>query len=208
LANDLLSNFAQILADMSQENMTNNHEEATMPNDINSELNINADSDIPGDTHLNEPLGEDNELEKVQTELAEQKDKFLRLYAEFDNFKRRTAKENLELRDIAAKEVLLNMLDVLDDMDRSQLQLAQTEDVVQIKDGVQLVYNKFRNIMATKGIKVMETKGEAFNADLHEAITEIPAPTEELKGKIIDEVTKGYYLNSKIIRFAKVVVGN
>jgi molecular chaperone GrpE len=208
LANDLLSNFAQILADMSQENMTNNHEEATMPNDINSELNINADSDIPGDTHLNEPLGEDNELEKVQTELAEQKDKFLRLYAEFDNFKRRTAKENLELREIAAKEVLVNLLDVLDDMDRSQLQLAQTEDVVQIKDGVQLVYNKFRNIMATKGIKVMETKGEAFNADLHEAITEIPAPTEELKGKIIDEVTKGYYLNSKIIRFAKVVVGN
>lgn len=171
------------------------------------EMNINADSDVPGNTHLNEPMGDDNEVELLKTNLDEQKDKYMRLFAEFDNYKKRTAKEYMDLRETAGKEVIVSMLDVLDDVERAQKQLETTEDLTQIKDGITLVFNKFKNTLLTKGLKPMEAIGADFNVDLHEAITEIPAPTEAMVGKNIDEVTKGYYLGEKIIRFAKVVVG-
>lgn len=147
------------------------------------------------------------ETTKLETELAEQKDKYLRLMAEFENYKRRTSKERLELIQTASKDVIVSMLDVLDDIDRAEKQL-QTSDKAQQNEGVQLVFNKIRSNLYAKGLKPMESIGTDFDVEKHEAITEIPAPTPELKGKVIDEVTKGYYLNDKLIRFAKVIVAN
>jgi molecular chaperone GrpE len=170
-------------------------------------IDINTDESLSGTSHLNEPLEEESELEKLKTELEDQKDKFIRKAAEFDNFKRRTAKEREEMRQTAGKEVITDLLDVLDDCDRAQKQIEKTEDNKVIKDGVLLVFNKLRNLLSAKGLKPMQTIHEEFNPDLHEAITEIPAPTDDLKGKILDEIVKGYYLNDKIIRHAKVVVG-
>lgn len=172
-----------------------------------AEMNINADENAAGTSNLNEPVAEESVVEKLEAELAEQKDKYLRLMAEFDNFRRRTAKERLELIQTAGKDVIVSLLDVLDDCDRAEKQLQGTEDIAAQKEGVMLVFNKLRNNLQQKGVKVMETINTDFDVEKHEAITEIPAPTEELKGKVIDEVTKGYFLNDKIIRFAKVVVG-
>lgn len=170
-------------------------------------FDINADSDVPGTSHLNEPVKEAGELEKLELELAEMKDKYLRQFAEFDNFRKRTAKERLELIQTAGKEVIGQLLEVLDDADRAQKQMESSSDVAALKEGVTLVFNKLRNILQSKGLKPMESIGTPFDADRHEAITEIPAPTPELQGKVMDEVEKGYFLNDKIIRFAKVVVG-
>ena len=171
-----------------------------------SDININSDSDIPGNTHLSNEDAE-NATEKIQAELDEQKDKYIRLFADFDNYKRRNAKERIELIQTAGKEVISSLLDVLDDCDRAEKQLQNSEDVEQIKQGIQLVFSKLRNTMQSKGLKAMESINTVFDVEKHEAITEIPAPTNDLKEKVIDEVQKGYYLNNKIIRFAKVVVG-
>ncbi len=173
----------------------------------NGGIDINTDENQSGTTHLNEPLTEESEMEKVKAELEELKDKFLRKVAEFDNFKRRNAKERLELMQTAGKDVILDMLEVLDDCDRAQKQLETSNDVTAIKEGVLLVFNKLRNTMLNRGVKAMETSAQEFNPDLHDAVTEIPAPAEDLKGKVVDEILKGYYLNDKIIRHAKVVVG-
>ncbi|HEX4875743.1 MAG TPA: nucleotide exchange factor GrpE [Chitinophagaceae bacterium] len=172
-----------------------------------STIDINTDENMSGSTHLNEPVGEESELAKMKAELDEAKDKYLRKVAEFENFKRRNAKERIELIQTAGKEVITDLLDVLDDCDRAQKQLDASEDNKALKEGVMLVFNKLRNTLQAKGLKAMETINMDFNPDLHEAITEIPAPSEEMKGKILDEVMKGYYLNDKIIRHAKVVVG-
>ena len=147
------------------------------------------------------------ELEKCKLEVAELKDKFIRQAAEFDNFRKRNAKERLELIQTAGKDVIVSLLDVLDDSERAQKQLETAQDVTAIKEGVLLVFNKLRNVLQARGLKPMESIGRDFNPDIHEAITEVPAPQENLKGKVLDEVQKGYYLNDKIIRFAKVVVG-
>lgn len=170
-------------------------------------IDINTDESLSGTSHLNEPVEEESELEKLKAELEDQKDKFVRKVAEFENFRRRSAKERVELIQTASKEVITDLLDVLDDCERAQKQIEKSEDNKEIKDGVLLVFNKLRNILSAKGLKPMQTIHEEFNPDLHEAITEIPAPTEQLKGKILDEVVKGYYLNDKIIRHAKVVIG-
>jgi molecular chaperone GrpE len=152
----------------------------------------------------NEPL---SELDQAKAELAEQKDKYLRLMAEFDNYKRRTAKERMDLIQTAGKDVIVSLLDVLDDCDRAEKQLAVSDDIAVQKEGIQLVFNKIRTTMQSKGLVAMESIGKDFDVELHEAITEVPVPDNKQKGKVIDEVTKGYFLNEKIIRFAKVVVG-
>ncbi|CAN5610943.1 nucleotide exchange factor GrpE [soil metagenome] len=171
-----------------------------------SNVDINSDADIPGSNHLSNPEPE-NAVEKIQAELDEQKDKYVRLFAEFDNYKRRNAKERMELIQTAGKEVITSLLDTLDDSDRAEKQLQKSDDLEQIKEGIQLVFNKLRNTLQSKGVKAMESINTEFDVEKHEAITEIPAPTPELVGKVLDEVQKGYYLNDKIIRFAKVVVG-
>lgn len=147
-----------------------------------------------------------NELEELKIELAEQKDKFIRLYAEFDNFKRRNAKERIELMQTAGRDVIQSLLEVMDDFERAEKQMAKSDDLEQIKKGFELILSKFRNTLSSKGLKEMKSIGEEFNPDLHEAITEIDV-ADDMKGKVVDEVEKGYTLNEKIIRFSKVVVG-
>ena len=168
---------------------------------------LNTDENMAGTFHLNEDVEDENALEKLKAELEEQKDKYLRLYAEFDNFKRRSAKERVEYTQMAGKDVITSLLQVLDDCDRAEKQIKNTDDITSIKEGVQLVFSKLRSSLQSRGLKPMESIGQPFNPDLHEAITEIPAPTPKLQGVVLDEIEKGYYLNDKIIRFAKVVVG-
>ncbi len=175
--------------------------------DTTNGFDINTDENAAGTSHLNEPLTEESEMEKIEAELKEQKDKYLRLMAEFDNFRRRTAKERLELIQTAGKDVIVSLLDVLDDCDRAEKQLQTSDDIALQKEGIQLVFNKLRSTMQQKGVKAMESIQTDFDVEKHEAITEIPAPSDNLKGKVLDEVVKGYYLNDKLIRFAKVVVG-
>ena len=147
-----------------------------------------------------------DEIGHLKSDLHEQKDKYLRLLAEFDNYKRRSARENMEIRQTAGKEIIYSLLDVMDDCDRAEKQLQNTDDVVQIKEGVQLVFNKLRSTLQSKGLKAMDSIHTEFDVEKHEAITEIPVQ-EDKKGQVVDEIIKGYYLNDKLIRFAKVVVG-
>ena len=168
---------------------------------------INTDENAAGTTHLNEPVGNEDELEQLNSQLADQKDKYLRLLADFENFKRRTAKERLELIQTAGRDIIVSLLDVLDDCDRAEKQLKTTTDLDQLKEGIKLVFNKLRNTMQAKGLKAMDSVQTDFDVEKHEAITEIPAPVKDQVGKVLDEVQKGYYLNDKIVRFAKVVVG-
>lgn len=168
---------------------------------------MNTDENVAGTTHLNDSLGMEDEVEKLKQEVQDQKDKYLRLFAEFDNFRKRSARENLDIRQTAGKEVITSLLDVLDDCERAEKQLQSAENINQIKEGVQLVFNKLRSTLQARGLKPMTSIHTDFDVEKHEAITEIPVQDEKLKGKVIDEVQKGYYLNDKIIRFAKVVVG-
>ena len=169
-------------------------------------MNINADENAAGITNMDESIVE-NETEKLKEELNEQKDKYLRLAAEFDNYRKRTSKEKYELIQTAGKDIIISLLEVLDDIDRAEYQINNSADFALQKEGVTLVFNKIRSTLQSRGLKVLESVHTTFDVEKHEAITEIPAPTEDLKGKVIDEVQKGYYLNDKIIRFAKVVVG-
>lgn len=172
-------------------------------------INFNSDDSLAGTTHLNDEMTseEDDKMQQLENQLKESNDKYLRLVAEFDNFRKRNAKERIELTKSAGEDIIRSLLDVVDDSERAAKQLETSEDLPLIKEGINLVFNKLKNTLQNKGLKAMESKGEEFDTELHEAITEIPAPSEELKGKVIDEVQKGYYLNDKIIRHAKVIVG-
>ena len=166
-----------------------------------------ASADIDNANDQSTTSTEENEVAKLKLELEEQKDKYLRLFADFDNAKKRTAKERIELIQTAGKKVLKNILEVLDDFDRAEKQLQQSDDIKTIKEGIQLIFNKLRNTLQARGLQPMKSIDTPFDVEKHEAITEIEAPDEALKGKVLDEIQKGYLLNDKIIRFAKVVVG-
>ena len=154
-------------------------------------------------TKKEEEPSEIDELETLIAQVAEQKDKYLRLYSEFENFRRRTAKERLELISTANRDLMEALVPVSDDFERALK--AGTEGVI---EGVELIFNKFKNILESKGLKKMEvSRGDDFNGDFHEAITQIPAPEKKLAGKIVDVVEPGYFLGEKVIRFAKVVTG-
>lgn len=149
----------------------------------------------------------ENEKNLLENELGQEKEKFLRLFAEFENYKKRTTKERIDLFKTAGQEVLQSLLPVLDDFDRALQELKKADNDAYYK-GVELIHNKFRDTLKSKGLEEIEVhQGEAFNADIHEAITQIPAPSEELKGKIIDIIEKGYQLGERVIRFPKVVIG-
>lgn len=182
--------------------------EKHIPVEESNEVDITADNNLQDSAPLNVP--EETEMtaetEKLEAALKEQKDKYLRLSAEFDNYKRRTAKERIELIQTASKETITSLLEVLDDSERAEKQMQVTDDTAVIKEGTLLMFNKLRNILQQKGLKPMISIGEEFDVEKHEAITEVEAG-EKMKGKVVDEVVKGYYLNDKIIRFAKVVVG-
>lgn len=168
-------------------------------------MDINADADVPGNTHLTDDNTEVAN-EKILAELEEQKDKYLRLFAEFDNFKRRSRQERDDFAKIANKDVIGSLLEVLDDSDRAEKQMQTSDDIVLIKQGVTLVFNKLKQKLQSKGLRAMESINNPFDVEKHEAIAELPA-NEEQKGMVLDDAEKGYYLHDKIIRFAKVVVG-
>ncbi len=155
-----------------------------------------------------DPAETGSATDKTTSELAELKDKYLRLYADFENFRRRTAKEKLDMINSANEGLLKSLIPVIDDFERAKQSMDSTDDITAVKEGVDLIYTKFTKTLESKGLKPMVSKGEPFDADLHESITQFPAPSPDLKGKVIDEVEKGYYLNDKVIRFAKVIVGN
>jgi molecular chaperone GrpE len=160
-----------------------------------------------------EAVENDSQQEETSKELtpeekcAELNDRFLRLYAEFDNYRKRTNKERIDLISNASAGILKDLLTILDDFERAIVNNEKVEDIDAVKEGFQLIHNKFKGILESKGLKQMEAKGLVFDSELHEAIANVPAPSEEDKGKVIDDVEKGYYLNEKVIRFAKVVVG-
>jgi len=155
-----------------------------------------------------EDQGEENIVEKLQSELDKEKNNFLRLFAEFENYKKRTAKERIELFSTANRELMTVLLPILDDFDRGLNEIKKSEYNAMI-EGMQLINNKLKNTLNQKGLKEMEVgKGDVFDAEIHEAISQIPAPSKKLKGKIIDVVEKGYKLGETIIRFPKVVLGN
>ncbi|MCC9168852.1 nucleotide exchange factor GrpE [Pontibacter harenae] len=144
----------------------------------------------------------------AEAELAEMKDKYIRLMAEFENFRRRTAKERIELSKTATQDLMSDLLPVLDDMERARLSIEAANDVPSVLEGLDLVFKKLNHVTQQKGLKIIEINtGDDFNSDLHEAITQAPAPADDLKGKIIDVIEKGYTLNDKVIRFAKVIIG-
>ena len=171
-----------------------------------STVDINTDENVAGTNNLSQTLEEDDLVEKLNADLQEQKDKYLRLLAEFENYKRRNARERVELSQTAGKEIIISLLDVLDDCDRAEKQLQEDKSNKDLR-GVLLVFNKLRNVLQNRGLKPMESLHSEFDVEKHEAISEVPAPSADLKGKVVAEVMKGYYLNDKIIRFAKVIVG-
>jgi molecular chaperone GrpE len=178
------------------------------PEVINDVIN---ESEQPNGQDQNQQIAEDENAESgvnmLKEELALANDKYLRLYAEFDNFRRRTIKEREEARKMEGKDLIVSLLPVLDDFERALKAMENATDVAPIKEGVTLVQQKLKNTLSQKGLKAMESIGAPFDPELQEAITNIPAPSEDLKGKVIDEMEKGYTLNDKVIRFAKVIVG-
>lgn len=151
---------------------------------------------------------EKDPLEELQESYNQLNDKYLRLYSDFENFRKRTAKERLDLMKSGGEDVFKLLLPIIDDFERAQANMETATDVPSVKEGVALIYNKLQKELEAKGLKPMVTKGEVFDSEYHEAITQIPAPDKKLKGKVVDEVEKGYFLNEKVIRFAKVVVGS
>ena len=149
-----------------------------------------------------------DKVSELEEKLAELNDKYLRLYSEYDNYRKRTAKEKIDYMMAAGEDVYKFLLPMLDDFERA-IKLNETiEDIAPIREGFNLIYNKFKNSVSQKGLVPIDPVGEVFDADMHEAITNIPAPSSDMKGKIVDVVEKGYFLNGKVIRFAKVVVGS
>lgn len=186
----------------------------TTENNANDEIvdqiafDSNENNTDSSDVSIEERVEEISKEEQLSQDLASEKDKFLRLFAEFENYKRRTARERIELFKTANQEVLLALLPVLDDFDRALSEIKKTDDNILIQ-GVELIQEKLKNTLVSKGLEQVEVKsGDAFDADYAEAITQIPAPSPEMKGKIVDVIEKGYKLGDKIIRFPKVVIGN
>lgn len=204
-------NFSELLKKKKKNQMEENQntenidqKEILDENESSDESLINetetADAEAKSETALTEE-------EKLKAEATDWQNKYLRLYAEFDNFKRRTSKERLELLQMAGKDVISDLLPVLDDFERAQKSVETATDIEAVAEGIKLVHHKLKNILAQKGLKEMKSVGAEFDADIHEGITNIPAPSEDMKGKVLDELEKGYYLHDKVIRFAKVIIG-
>ena len=182
---------------MSEETIENN-ENLTNENELTSEeTNV--------ETNAVNPLEE--KVASLEKQVEDQKDKYLRLFSDFDNYKKRNAKERIDNIQSAGKEIMSALLPVADDMERAMKSIREAQSLESVKEGLELVYTKFVNTLEQKGLKPFDAIGEVFDVEKHEAITEIPAPSEDMKGKVIDQVEKGYFLYEKIIRYAKVVVG-
>ena len=180
--------------DKIEEVVNNQQDEEIDDNEIkgNEEPVLNEESDI---------------TRKLKAELEEQKDKYIRLFAEFDNYKRRTSKEAIELRQTAGKEIIVSLLDVLDDMERAEQQMKESDEEKSLKEGILLVFDKFRKVLQSRGLKAFKSLHTEFDVEKDEAVSEIQVDDKKMKGKVVVELQKGYLLNDKLIRFAKVVVG-
>ncbi|MFD1016001.1 nucleotide exchange factor GrpE [Winogradskyella rapida] len=183
---------------MSKEDKNINVED---PN-VEDQTTSNAEADVAEEKNVKSPE------EQLQDQLVAEKDKFMRLFAEFENYKKRTTKERIELFKTASQDVVVAMLPVLDDFERALSHIEEDKEAEELRKGVLLIYNKLVSTLGQKGLSKIEVnQGDAFDADIHEAITQIPAPSDDLKGKIIDVVEHGYKLGEKIIRYPKVVIG-
>jgi molecular chaperone GrpE len=193
----------------------NDEQENSMDESSGEEENIENFQDINMDQEgegqeENEgtgPASGDLKADKLEKELSEQRDKYLRLVAEFDNYRKRISRERVELMQTANTDFIVSLLDILDDCDRASEQMENTDDTDIIKEGALLIFGKLKNQLQARGLKEMITLHEDFDPELHDAIAEVPAPSEDLKGKVIDNIQKGYYLKDKLIRHAKVIVG-
>lgn len=194
-------------SNIDQDNVSNQNvapeTENTSSEETNSIPTDNAGEEIKQEVAVEETAP----LDAAKQEVAELKDKYLRLYADFENFRRRTSKEKLELLSTASADIVKLILPVVDDFERAKVSFDSSTDIVALKEGVDLIYTKLLKTLESKGLKAIESKGETFDVEIHESIAQFPAPTEEQKGKVIDEIEKGYYLNDKVIRYAKVIVG-
>jgi len=190
------------------ENQNENLDQNPAANPTEEQLaqGLNTDENRAGLEGLDDFNSEDGDS-KVQQELGDMRDKYLRLAAEFENYKRRTSKERLELTQTAGRDIIQSLLEVVDDSERAAKALESTDDIEQIRQGVMLVFNKLRATLHNRGLKQMEAIGADFDTEMHEAITEVPTGDASRAGKVIDVIQPGYYLNDKLIRHAKVVVG-
>lgn len=191
----LAMNFNDMLKKKKKENSDNTEDINTTVNEVEQEIDEQAAENAP------------SPVDTLKEELSLANDKYLRLYAEFDNFRRRTIKEREEARKLEGKDLIISLLPVLDDFDRALRAMETATDVAPVKEGVTLIQNKLKGALTKNGLKEMESIGTPFDPELQEAITNIPAPTDDLKGKVIDEMEKGYFLNDRVVRFAKVIVG-
>lgn len=183
---------------MSKKNKANDIENPQMEEAVQNET-VEVDEQV---------AEEQSAEEKLKEELQQEKDKFLRLFAEFENYKRRTAKERIDLFSTASEDVMKTLLPIIDDFERALTHINEDKEAEELRKGVLLIYQKLVNTLEQKGLKAIKVEqGDAFNADAHEAVTQIPAPSDDLKGKIIDVIEKGYKLGEKVIRFPKVVIG-
>lgn len=173
-----------------QENSTENKTEQAATDGNNDIVEVNA-----------------SKIAELEAKVAEANDKYLRLYSEFDNFRKRSIKEKADIIKAGGEDVFKAVLPVIDDFERAMKAAENATDITAVSEGISLIYNKFKNTLKQKGLEEMEAAGKVFDADIMEAITSIPSPTEDMKGKVIDEVEKGYSLNGKVIRYAKVVIG-
>lgn len=182
---------------------TNEDEIIRDEENVNDQENTEQTNESDEDT----PKEELSDLEKKEIEYKELHDKYIRLFSEFDNFRKRTAKEKLDLTLNAGGDVMKQIIPTLDDFDRAIANNEKAEDIDSVKEGFTLIHNKLMQTLTSKGLKAMESMGEEFDTNKHEALTQIPAPSEDLKGKVVDVIEKGYVLHDKVLRFAKVVVG-
>lgn len=175
---------------------------------VDEEVNNQATADQESTETSKENKAEaTDEVSALKADLAELNDKYVRMYSEFDNYKRRTARERVEFLQSASRDLVVSLLPVLDDFERAEKAVADSNDLEALREGLKLVHHKMKSILNQNGLQPLESVGQEFDVDFHEAITKIPAPSADLKGKVVDEVERGYLLKDKVIRFAKVVVG-
>lgn len=176
---------------------------------MNEEVKDNTENESSSENTQNTSISDASEdkVAVLEKQVEELKDKYLRLYSDFDNAKKRQVRERAELIQTAGKEIMSALLPVLDDMERAMKAFKEAQDIESMRSGLELIYTKFVSTLLARGLQGFDATGETFDVERHEAVTEIPAPTEDLKGKVLDELEKGYFLNDRIIRYAKVVVG-
>ncbi len=182
----------------------------TVENNVDQQEGLNIEDPVAESEQPKKKASKKTQSSKereLQDKVNELNDKYLRLYSEFDNYRRRTIKERIELSKTASEEVIVELLPILDDFERAMKSTEETAECDAVKEGVNLIYNKFKGTLDKKGLKAIEAIGKEFDTDFHEAITYIKAPSKKMKGKIVDEIEKGYMLQDKVIRYTKVVIG-